>query len=269
MEREYARKMVQFVSILKRNYTLNTSPNPRIDSIINVFDLSLHETAIVHKIISKKASSTYVHLYSKNGITYGTSYTISNSQFRFIIIKILIELLAANNCFLLHASSVLIHGQIYLFTGDSGAGKSTIVKLLTPQFIPFTDELVLVRRKGKLYCAGQSFFREKNRMIKPYSKFYPIEAVFFIHQSEKSFVRHINNKQTVMQKIVKQLRTDRNNEELQFKQVVQFVRQRPIFSDLFFEKNKREINKLLIGHNKHPVENSNHGQLANNYMQEN
>ena len=54
-------------------------------------------------------------------------------------------LLSAEGGFLLHASSVVRNGRAFLFTGPSGAGKTTIVGLAPHDVTVLTDEISYVR----------------------------------------------------------------------------------------------------------------------------
>jgi hypothetical protein len=62
--------------------------------------------------------------------------------------------------FLLHAATVIRDGKAYLFTGRSGAGKSTVATL-SPQGSVLTDEISLLRReKGVWRAYGTPFWGE-------------------------------------------------------------------------------------------------------------
>jgi hypothetical protein len=62
--------------------------------------------------------------------------------------------------FLLHAATVIRNGGAYLFTGKSGAGKSTVASL-APEGSVLTDELSLVRREDGVWRAyGTPFWGE-------------------------------------------------------------------------------------------------------------
>ena len=62
--------------------------------------------------------------------------------------------------FLLHAATVVRHGRAYLFTGQSGAGKSTVASL-APAGTVLTDELSLVRRENGVWRSyGTPFWGE-------------------------------------------------------------------------------------------------------------
>lgn len=69
------------------------------------------------------------------------------------------ELLARKG-FLLHAATVLRNGRAYIFTGKSGAGKSTVASL-SPQGSVLTDEISLLQRKnGSWFAHGTPFWGE-------------------------------------------------------------------------------------------------------------
>jgi hypothetical protein len=54
-------------------------------------------------------------------------------------------LLAAEHGFLIHASSLILDGRAYLFTGPSGAGKTTMAQFAPPQAVLLSDEISCVR----------------------------------------------------------------------------------------------------------------------------
>lgn len=77
------------------------------------------------------------------------------------LIRILLsKLLLDRNGFLLHAASVLVDGRAHIFTGRSGAGKSTVASL-SPAGSVLTDEISLLRRVGPCWQAfGTPFWGE-------------------------------------------------------------------------------------------------------------
>ena len=86
-------------------------------------------------------------------------------------------LLSREHGFLLHASSVVRNGRAYLFTGPSGAGKTTIARLAPADAVVLTDEISYVRRVGGRYMAyGTPFAGELSDSGEPVSA--PIAAVF-------------------------------------------------------------------------------------------
>jgi hypothetical protein len=62
--------------------------------------------------------------------------------------------------FLLHAATVIRNGKAYIFTGRSGAGKTTVATL-SPEGSVLTDEISLLRREGGVWRAyGTPFWGE-------------------------------------------------------------------------------------------------------------
>ena len=73
-------------------------------------------------------------------------------------------LLAPRGGLLLHASSVIRHGQAFLFFGPSGAGKSTMVAMAPADAIVLSEEISYLRREaGAYFGCGTPFTGELNR----------------------------------------------------------------------------------------------------------
>ena len=86
-------------------------------------------------------------------------------------------LLSREHGFLLHASSVVRNGRAFLFTGPSGAGKTTIARLAPDDAVVLTDEISYVRRVGGRYVAfGTPFAGEFSDAGEPICA--PIAALF-------------------------------------------------------------------------------------------
>ena len=60
-------------------------------------------------------------------------------------------ILAKQGGFLVHAASAIRGGKAFLFSGVSGAGKTTISRLAPPDATLLTDEISYVRREGNRY----------------------------------------------------------------------------------------------------------------------
>ena len=61
--------------------------------------------------------------------------------------------LAERGGFLVHSASAVRNGRAFLFSGVSGAGKTTISRLAPPDVTLLTDEISYVRRVGERYEA--------------------------------------------------------------------------------------------------------------------
>ena len=70
-------------------------------------------------------------------------------------------LLAGQGGMLMHASSVVLDGRAYLFTGVSGAGKTTISRLAPESAHLLTDEMSFIRlEEGEYFAYGTPFAGE-------------------------------------------------------------------------------------------------------------
>lgn len=89
--------------------------------------------------------------------------------------------LAEEGGFLLHAASAVRTGKAFLFTGISGAGKTTISRLAPPDAAVLTDEISYVRPGGSGYCAyGTPFAGELARVGANLSA--PVAALYFLEK---------------------------------------------------------------------------------------
>lgn len=81
--------------------------------------------------------------------------------------------------FLLHGASAIRDGKAFVFSGVSGAGKTTISSLIPKDARLLTDEISYVRRDGEVYRAcGTPFAGELARLGENASA--PIARLFFL-----------------------------------------------------------------------------------------
>jgi len=89
--------------------------------------------------------------------------------------------LAEQGGFLLHAASAVRNGRAFLFTGISGAGKTTISRLAPPDAPVLTDEISYVRPAASGYHAyGTPFAGELARVGANLSA--PVAALYFLEK---------------------------------------------------------------------------------------
>lgn len=88
--------------------------------------------------------------------------------------------------FLLHAATVVRNGRAYVFTGRSGAGKSTVAAL-APAGSVWTDEISLLRReKGEWRAYGTPFWGEFRAAGSNSSA--PVKGIFGLKQARENSV---------------------------------------------------------------------------------
>jgi hypothetical protein len=87
--------------------------------------------------------------------------------------------LARQGGFLLHSASAIRNGKAFLFSGVSGAGKTTISRLAPPDATLLTDEISYVRRQADSYVAfGTPFTGELAKLGENTSA--PIAAAYLL-----------------------------------------------------------------------------------------
>ena len=113
------------------------------------------------------------------------------------VLRILHSLIiAARGGFLLHAASAICGGRAFLFSGVSGAGKTTMTRLAPPDVTLLTDEISYVRPDACGYSAfGTPFAGELARPGENCSA--PISALFFLEQGPENRVDELSSAEAV------------------------------------------------------------------------
>ena len=105
-------------------------------------------------------------------------------------------ILARQGGFLVHAASAIRHGKAFLFSGISGAGKTTISRLAPPDATLLTDEISYVRRQGNRYLAcGTPFAGELARVGENQSA--PLSALFLLEKGLQNRIEPVGATEAV------------------------------------------------------------------------
>jgi hypothetical protein len=100
-------------------------------------------------------------------------------------------ILAEQGGFLVHAASAIREGKAFLFSGVSGAGKTTISRLAPSDATLLTDEISYVRREGNRYMAcGTPFAGELARVGENCSA--PLSALFLLEKGLHNSIEPIS-----------------------------------------------------------------------------
>jgi hypothetical protein len=105
-------------------------------------------------------------------------------------------ILARQGGFLVHAASAIRGGKAFLFSGVSGAGKTTISRLAPPDATLLTDEISYVRREGNRYIAcGTPFAGELARVGENQSA--PLSALFLLEKGLQNRIEPVGATEAV------------------------------------------------------------------------
>jgi hypothetical protein len=98
--------------------------------------------------------------------------------------------------FLLHAASAICDGRAYLFSGVSGAGKTTMTRLAPPDITLLTDEISYLRPNAEGYSAcGTPFAGELARSGENCTA--PVSALFFLEQGPENRIDELSSAEAV------------------------------------------------------------------------
>lgn len=105
-------------------------------------------------------------------------------------------ILAREGGFLLHSAGAIRNGRAFLFSGVSGAGKTTISRLAPPDVTLLTDEVSYIRRVDGCYLAcGTPFAGELARVGENCSA--PIDSLFFLKQGPENKIETMSKPEIV------------------------------------------------------------------------
>lgn len=101
-----------------------------------------------------------------------------------------------SNDFLIHAAGLKRHGTGFLFTGPSGAGKTTISKLSLPEAEVLSDETIVVTEDHGEYLISQGVI--KTEVSEMNVKLANLGAVFILVQDRVNSLRRLSGTETVL-----------------------------------------------------------------------
>jgi len=105
-------------------------------------------------------------------------------------------ILAERGGFLLHAASAICDGRVYLFSGVSGAGKTTMTRLAPAHITLLTDEISYLRPSADGYAAfGTPFAGELAQAGENCTA--PVSALFFLEKGAENRVEELSSAEAV------------------------------------------------------------------------
>jgi len=152
------------------------------------------------------------------------------------VLRILHSLIVAGRGgFLLHAASAICNGQAYLFSGISGAGKTTMTRLAPADVTLLTDEISYIRPNPNGYSAfGTPFAGELAKAGE--NRTAPVSALFFLEKGSENRVDRLSSTEAVrrLMRNILFFAEDRGLAEKLFATACDFVRRIPIRRLMFY-----------------------------------
>lgn len=194
--------LIEKCEIYYHNFIVNTNIKP--DFIINIKN---SQKASLHYDPQKKLQYiSYCKKENKQELT--TYYYTSAKQLRMLVKNIIFTLLTHDGGLTLHSSANLINGKSHVFVGKSGAGKSTIMKILKKKFQPFADDSLFVKKVNRKYLTYQTTFSsEENWLTKgPAHAF--LKNIYILKQDPHNNKTRITDKGKAIRYLFKNLWKD-------------------------------------------------------------
>ncbi|MBW2966773.1 hypothetical protein KY342_06740 [Candidatus Woesearchaeota archaeon] len=123
---------------------------------------------------------------------------ITKDIFIICLHSFILDKLSANNCITLHSSAGILNNNVYLFSGKSGQGKSTILKRLVKNnnFFPLNEDINILYLKNRQIII-YPFFRFNKRKFLIQNKSGKLRYLYFIKKSQKTGIKMIDKTKTV------------------------------------------------------------------------
>lgn len=206
-------------------------PTPYVITVTEDANLQFHKEnkkiTLTVAFISRKKISTFYHLGIK--------------QFCRIVDQLVFNEVIKNKGIYLHGSAVQTNHGAVIFLGKSGAGKSTISSLLSPEYPVLADDQLFIVHKDNNYYFYQSFIPESNSSILPHLDIIPLWRLFFLKKSFSVIATHILSKSEVYRNITPQLFTTPDDAHISNRNLVRFIKREDIFYTYSFPKNKKVV----------------------------
>lgn len=180
-------------------------------------------------------------------------YSISVQQFQYVITHLLTTHLLKNKGFIIHSSAIANKKNCYMFLGLSGAGKSTIARLLGRKFQILGDDIGIIKKENGVYNYYHSHHTDRINIIKN-SEGYFLKKAFIIKKSKSFKIEKIKDKNRILEKLAlfnevgRMLNFSTKKNNLQNKYIghlLDFVASFDEFYYLYFAKNSKKLIELM------------------------
>ena len=170
-----------------------------------------------------------------------SNYQINIYQIQLLLREALQYLLQQHDGFIFHTSAVIVENKAYLFMGDSGAGKSTVMHTLSKKYKPLADDTLIVRKMKGRYQAFYTPFIEKVIQFKKDSQSYSIDKVFFIKKSSDNKITPLSSIEIIIGKLAKQLLTNKEDYGKQMKSLLSFVSEEQKYFIWYLVRDEEQV----------------------------
>lgn len=176
---------------------------------------------------------------------YSASYSTNELQMIFLLKFILSKLLKKNG-FFMHCSAVQVKGTAFIFTGNSGAGKSTISNYLSKRYPLLADDNGVIKKEGDNYYFYHFPSIEKAIVTirKSYKK-YEVANVFFLKKRKVFSISTVKNIGDILAVLTNQTWVATTTAKHKASLVLHFINSVKRFYHLSFPKDEKVVNREM------------------------
>ena len=233
------RQLIHNIKRMYEGFFFSPTNTTSIDHTIFIVDETTYQVSG-----HTKNKKEYIHFFQTlDNTKTETWYHISSFHFAVIIKNILDKLLTLHQGFILHASAVASGERAFIFLGKSGAGKTTIMRLLYPEYTPIADDGIIVRKIQNTYYCFQLPV-EKVRWFQRRSHSYHLASLFLLHQSKIDSITPIPT-QAILPSLLEQLWAEKLLLKRQIQNLMNFMKGYRSYYVLAFQNKKTEVMKVF------------------------
>jgi hypothetical protein len=211
------------------------------------FEINIYPTSSYDFMLNKRSKHFFMGISQRaSEREVITNYNISDIQFQIILRGLCQEYLSKKKGFLMHGSSVEVKNKANIFLGESGAGKSTIMSMLSNEYAPLGDDSFFIKREKGNFVFYSTPTKEKNSWFAKSCYPHLIGNIFLLKKGKKHLIKKIKDKKTIFNEILQQLYVDKTTMNKQLKYLVSFINDFDNFYSLEFSlKNEHELIKII------------------------
>lgn len=238
----YKKKEVKFfqplINDIYTNYKFFLKPS--FDKKKSNFFINISHVNKISLHVGKDGYNSVVLFKKKSDNVFETYSYISFVQLTTIVLRGVRSILDKNSGFILHASANIINNKAVIFLGRSGAGKSTIARLLRDSYPIIADDNIIIRYIKGTYYVFQSPLLQKfprNEFKKPIE----ISKIYFLKKSNSCSSKVITDKSVIFKKMLEYLWVEKDTLSTSAKIMQQFNEHFASFYLLRFPNNKEKV----------------------------
>lgn len=197
------------------------------------------------KVPERYGRKGHFAIYAEEDVASGHKFTSFNHITFFQLDKLLKDILireVSSDGFVLHSSAVSVNGQAYIFTGSSGAGKSTAARLLADFFPRLADDYLYIRKtEDKFVCYQPHWYIKAPDLIRTPDP-YPIGKIFLLQKADHCAVEPVTDSSWSTEYLSGQI-FGNNKEEMnmQLVNLLEFLTNFSRIYRLYFTKDKETL----------------------------